>query len=87
MRLDLDCAGMAFANGFVEVGRFGAFDEIDYINATVTYIPPSQRNWWLNIVKINGRNGPDYMGGTASSAKEIAHKLCYIIRQEKLTRR
>jgi hypothetical protein len=43
--------------------------------------------WWLNIVRINGKNGPDYMGGKASNAKEIAHKLCYIIRQEKITRR
>jgi hypothetical protein len=48
---------------------------------------PSRSGGWLNIVKINGKNGPDYMGGTASSAKEIAHKLCYIIDQEKLTRR
>lgn len=43
------------------------------------YIPPNQRSWWLNIVKINGKHGPGYMGGKASSAKEIAHKLCYII--------
>jgi hypothetical protein len=87
MRLDPDCAGMAFANGFGEVGSFGSIDEIDYINVSVMFIPPDQRSWWLNIVKINGRNGPDYMGGKASSAKEIAHKLCYIIHQEKITRR
>jgi hypothetical protein len=87
MRLDPDCAGMAFATGFGDVGSFGKFEEIDYINASVMFIPPNQRSWWLNIVKINGKNGPDYMGGTAANAKEIAHKLCYIIHQEKITRR
>jgi hypothetical protein len=86
MRLDPDCAGMAFANNFIDVGSFGK--EADYINATVGYFPTTnEKVWWLNIVTINGKKGPDYMGGKASSAKEIAHNLCYIIHQEKNTRR
>jgi len=88
MRLDPNCAGMAFANNFTDVGSFGEYKEIDYINASVTYFPlTNERSWWLNILNINGKAGPDYMGGIASSAKEIAHKLCYIIHQEKITRR
>ena len=46
-----------------------------------------EKEWWLNILTMNGNDGPDSMEGTASSAKEIAHKLCYIIHQEKITRR
>ncbi len=86
MRLDPDCAGMAFANNFNDVGSFGK--DADYINAVVTYLPKTNENvWWLNIVTINGKQGPDYMSGKAANAKEIAHKLCYIIHQEKITRR
>jgi len=86
MRLDPDCAGMAFANNFIDVGSFGK--EADYINAVVTFYPTTNENWWwLNIVTINGKMGPDYMSGKASTPKEIAHQLCYIIHQEKVTRR
>jgi hypothetical protein len=86
MRLDPDCAGMVFATNFPDVKRYGK--DADYINAVVTYFPITNDNeWWLNIVKINGKEGPPYMNGVASTAKEIAHKLCYIIHQEKITRR
>jgi hypothetical protein len=77
---------MAFVNNFGDLATFGK--EADYINATVTYFPATnEKVWWLNIVTINGKTGPDYMSGVASNAKEIAHKLCYIIHQEKITRR
>jgi hypothetical protein len=77
---------MAFANNYRDVASFDK--EADYINATVTYFPTTNENvWWLNILTINGKKGPDYMSGKASSAKELAHKLCYIIHQEKITRR
>jgi hypothetical protein len=86
MSLDSDCAGMAFADNFIDLGNYGK--GTDYINAVVTYLPATNENtWWLNIVTINGRTGPDHMDGKASNAKEIAHKLCYIIHQEKMTRR
>jgi hypothetical protein len=90
MRIDPDCAGMGIATSMGEMSNFGSYTngETDYINATVGYYPTTNQNgWWLNIVKINGKQGPDYMSGVASNAKEIAHKLCYIIHQEKITRR
>jgi hypothetical protein len=86
MRLDPHCAGMAFADDFGHLGSYGK--DYDYINAVLIYLPTTdEKMWWLNIITINGKPGPDYMGGKGSSAKEIAHKLCYIIHQEKLTRR
>ena len=54
----------------------------------MTYFPTTnEKVWWLNIVTINGKPGPDYMSGVALNEKEIAHKLCHIIHQEKITRR
>ena len=85
MRLDPDCEGMIFVNNLIDVGHFEK--DADYINAVVTYMPKTNENvWWLNIVTINGKDGPDPMSGKAANAKEIAHKLCYIIHQEKITR-
>jgi hypothetical protein len=46
-----------------------------------------EKEWWLTILIINGKPGPDSMNGKAANAKEIARKLCYIIHQEKITRR
>src|SRR5947207_1140525 len=58
MRLDPDCSGMAFAKSFSDLGSFEKGS--DYINASVTYLPPTNENtWWLNIVTINGKQGPD----------------------------
>jgi len=63
-------------------------DQTDYINAAVTFFPTTNQSvWWLNIVRINGKEGPPYMSGIASNPKEIAHKLCYFIHQEKIARR
>jgi hypothetical protein len=88
MRLDPDCSGMGIATSMGEMSNFGPYEQTDYINATVGYYPTTNQNgWWLNIVKINGKDGPDYMSGVGSTPKEIAHQLCHIIHQEKITRR
>ena len=88
MRLDPNCAGMAFFSDYSDLKNYLPFDEIDYITVSVSYFPATNaKTWFMNILTMNGNDGPGSMGGAASSAKEIAHKLCYIIHQEKITRR
>lgn len=88
MKLDPDCAGMGITNTMGDMANFGPSDQRDYINAAVTYSPMTNENWWwLNIVKMNGKEVPGYMSGKASTPKEMAHQLCHIIHQEKITRR
>jgi hypothetical protein len=89
MRLDPNCAGMGLARDFSDLEKtFGPLQENDFIKAWVIDLPATkEKEWWLTILIINGKPGPDSMNGKAANAKEIAHKLCYIIYQEKITRR
>jgi hypothetical protein len=89
MRLDPNCAGMGFARGFSDLEtNFSPLQENDFIEAWVMDLPATkEKEWWLTILIINGKLGPVSMNGKAANAKELAHKLCYIIHQEKFTRR
>ena len=89
MRLDPNCAGMGLARDFSDLEKtFGPLQENDFIKAWVIDLPATkEKEWWLTILIINGKPGPDSMNGKAANAKELAHKLCYIIHQEKITRR
>jgi hypothetical protein len=89
MRLDPNCASMGFARGFSDLEtNFGPLQENDFIKAWVMDLPATkEKEWWLTILIINGKPGPVSMNGKAANAKELAHKLCYIIHQEKITRR
>jgi hypothetical protein len=89
MRLDPNCAGMSFARDSSESEKtFGPLQENDFIKAWVIDLPATnEKEWWLAILIINGKPGTVSMNGKAANAKELAHKLCYIIHQEKLTRR
>ena len=89
MRLDPNCAGMGLARDFSDLEtNFGPLQENDFIKAWVMDLPATkEKEWWLTILIINGKPGPVSMNGKAANAKELAHKLCYIIHQEKITRR
>jgi hypothetical protein len=90
MRLDPNCAGMGLPKDFSDLEKnFGPLEEIDFIQAWVTYSPiANEQEWALSIIIINGTAGTgSIMRGKGSTAKELAHKLCYIVHQEKLTRR
>jgi hypothetical protein len=89
MKLDPNCAGMGLARDFSDLEKnFGPLQEVDFIKAWVIDLPATkEKEWWLTILIINGKPGPDTMNGKAANAKEIAHKLCHIIHQEKITRR
>jgi len=87
MSLDPNCAGMGLARDFSDLEtNFGPLQESDFIKAWVIDLPATnEKEWWLAI--LNGKPGTVSMNGKAANAKELAHKLCYIIHQEKLTRR
>lgn len=89
MRLDPNCAGMGLTRDVSDLEKsFGPMQENDFIKAWVLDLPATnEKEWWLAILIINGKPGPVSMNGKAPNAKELAHKLCYIIHQEKITRR
>jgi hypothetical protein len=89
MKLDPNCAGMGLARDFSDLEKnFGPLQEVDFIKAwVIDLLATKEKEWWLTILIINGKPGPDTMNGKAANAKEIAHKLCHIIHQEKITRR
>jgi hypothetical protein len=86
MRLDPNCPEMTFVDNLSDVKSFGK--EADYIYASVDdYRKVNKQVLFLSIEHINGNEVVLSKNGLTSSTKEAAHKLCYIIHQEKITRR